>query len=725
MKKLVIPFILLLMACNESKLTISTSGDSKVLMFGNEEVYRSTSDLVDEAVLFEADETVVLSWTIRSEDGGVPYFALREKDEQSFVVKKHSGGAKLKPSLRRDTNGSYFDGAPELGEVLYIVEFKTQVLDIYKKELGQAGVVLLEFMPENSYVVDMNEASVAEVSALAYVATVKEFLPAYKISADIPVDEEGFATSIGEYMVGLFGKASKDSFIQKLEGIGVEYHAEQESGPVSFVLSLTGSQLLEVVRFKEVNWIQKATGVEFDMENVLIQGGAKELEDINFVPGEVASYTGYGITGHIMEGIDPNHPDFAATPYRHAPIGISDPSSTSHGHATFGIVFGSGAGRSSARGLMPNGQGFYTNSRYVNSHRYDPNAPGRGRRTRYELVRRLIDEREIMFQTASWGGGRTLEYNLNSAEMDRLILELDIPITQSQSNSRDQMSRPQAWSKNIISVGGVRHNDTADPSDDYWKNTASIGPAADGRIKPDLCAYSDLTETTALYDGYRDFGGTSGATPIVAGHLGLVLEMWTDGLFGNELPFPGESRFYNRPHATTAKALMINSAAQYEFEGEDHDLTRVHQGWGFPNLMNLYNSRKSILVVNEDDILTNLDSTIYKFEVDYEQSQFQATMVYNDPPANISAKIHRINNLDLKVTAPDGTVYFGNNGLKAGNFSTPGGEANKIDTVENVIIAKPMVGTWTVEVIADEINEDAHLETEQVDADYGLVVSSR
>ena len=724
MKNLVIPFILLLTACNESKLTISTSGDSKVLMFGNEEIYRSISDIVSEEVLLKADETVVLSWTIESRDGGIPYYAMRKGSGQSFVVKKHSGGAKLKPVLMQAHKG-YFDEASELGGGLYIVEFKTQVLETYKKELRQAGVVLLEFMPENSFVVDMKEASVAEILSLSYVAAVRDFLPAYKISADIPVDKEGFAASIGEYMVGLFGKASKDSFVQKLESIGVEYHAEQESGPVSFVLSLTGSQLLEVVRFKEVNWIQKPAGVEFDMENVLIQGGAKELEDINFVPGEVASYTGYGITGHILEGIDPNHPDFASTPYRHAPIGISDPRPTSHGHATFGIVFGSGAGRPSARGLMPNGQGFYTNSRYVNSHRYNPDTPSKGRRTRYELVKRLIDEREIMFQTASWGGRRTLEYNLNSAEMDRLILELDIPITQSQSNSQDQMSRPQAWSKNIISVGGVRHNDTADPSDDYWKNTSSIGPAADGRIKPDLCAYNDVTETTALYDGYRQFGGTSGATPIVAGHLGLVLEMWTDGLFGNELPFPGEARFYNRPHAATAKALMINSAAQYEFEGDDHDLTRVHQGWGFPNLMNLYNSRKSILVVNEDDILTNLDSTIYKFEVDQEQSQFQATMVYNDPPANISATIHRINNLDLKVTAPDGTVYFGNNGLKVGNFSTPGGEANKIDTVENVIIAKPMVGTWTVEVIADEVNVDAHLETEEVDADYGLVVSSR
>ena len=41
-------------------------------------------------------------------------------------------------------------------------------------------------------------------------------------------------------------------------------------------------------------------------------------------------------------------------------------------------------------------------------------------------------------------------------------------------------------------------------------------------------------------------------------------------------------RFKNRPHFTTTKALLIHTAKQYKFEGENHDLTRTHQGWGFP-----------------------------------------------------------------------------------------------------------------------------------------------
>src|SRR5262249_19627596 len=59
----------------------------------------------------------------------------------------------------------------------------------------------------------------------------------------------------------------------------------------------------------------------------------------------------------------------------------------------------------------------------------------------------------------------------------------------------------------------------------------------------------------------------------------------------------------------------------------------------------------------------------------------------------------------------------------AGNFSTPGGSPNTIDTVENVFINSPQAGIWTVEVRASEINQDANLRTPEPDAVYALVVT--
>jgi hypothetical protein len=79
--------------------------------------------------------------------------------------------------------------------------------------------------------------------------------------------------------------------------------------------------------------------------------------------------------------------------------------------------------------------------------------------------------------------------------------------------------------------------------------------------------------------------------------------------------------------------------------------------------------------------------------------------------------------MDLKVTDPSGNVYWGNKGLKKNMWSTSGGKANTIDTVENVQVLNPAAGIWLVEVIASEINQDTHVETGATDADYALVVS--
>jgi hypothetical protein len=308
--------------------------------------------------------------------------------------------------------------------------------------------------------------------------------------------------------------------------------------------------------------------------------------------------------------------------------------------------------------------------------------------------------------------------------MDEIIFDHDLPITQSQSNAGNQDSRPQAWAKNIISVGALKHYDNADPSDDRWDYGGSIGPAKDGRIKPDLCAYYDKILTTAPTGYTPSFGGTSGATPIVAGHVGLSLEMWTDGLFGNKLKGPKSDRFANRPHFTTTKAMLINTARQYRFEGKDHDATRVHQGWGFPDLKAMYELRDSILVVNEDHVLKNLETKEYVVEVAEKTPELKVTMVFADPAPSLPATVTAVNNLNLKVTAPDGkTFYWGNNGLLEGNYSKSGGEANKIDTVENVFVKDPVAGQWKVEVTAAELNADSHVETKEVDADYALVVS--
>ncbi len=177
---------------------------------------------------------------------------------------------------------------------------------------------------------------------------------------------------------------------------------------------------------------------------------------------------------------------------------------------------------------------------------------------------------------------------------------------------------------------------------------------------------------------------------------------------------------------TTAKALMVNTAFRYDWHvaGPNGDLDRFKQGWGMADLQKLYDDREHILIIDESDILAPFESREYQIEVGDTDTELRATLVYADPRGNVGSTQHRINDLSLRATSPLGTIYWGNVGLIDDNWSTPGGASNTIDTVENIFIADPEPGTWTVAVIADELIEDSHLETPELDADFALVAAA-
>ncbi len=591
---------------------------------------------------------------------------------------------------------------------LYLVQFQKGQGSAIRNDVKASGGEILSYIPNNTFLVRLVGDKAMTLATQDSVRTLIAFKPEYKMQTAV----KNFLHHLGtqqtfEVVVVTTSLADKASVVNAVIAAGAPI-VNPQRGFGSFIATLRADQLLKVAYSDKVVWIQESTETGLDMENARKVGGTEA------VSARLPGFTGQGIIGHVLEGVYDEHPDFAATEFRKAPIAINDSSPDWHGSATFGIVFGSGAGLAKAKGMLPDAQGYFTNR----------NAVMGGGISRYELVKDMIRDFKVMFQTASWGHSQTHEYTAESAEMDKIIFELDIPVTQSQSNLGSVQSRPQAWAKNIISVGGLYHYNNDNSEDDAWDRSGSIGPSKDGRIKPDLSAFYDEIDTTDSASGYMtDFGGTSGATPIVAGHVGLTIQMWTDGLFGNTLPVPGGERFENRPHASTVKALMINTARQHQFDGRDHDRTRTHQGWGFPNVDRMHSQKDRLLVVNEDHILKEGETRVYKVNVEAGETEFKATFVSMEPEAAVPSSVQRLNNLDLKVTSPSGEVFWGNNGLLEQMYSTSGGVANTIDPVENVFVKDPTAGEWTVEVIATEINVDTHRETLDIDADYALVIS--
>lgn len=600
---------------------------------------------------------------------------------------------------------------PSSGEI-WLVQFRTIGLPEWREAIEAAGGRLLQFFPHHAHVVRMPSTLVPAIASLDFVERVEPFHPGYRIERPLRDWLEGSDLSPAvlddrgrirlNVMAFEWGPEGKRRIVEAAAPFGAEIASWYPSGQI-LEMWVPKEAISEVAALPDVAWIDRWGPPEDDMDLGRVDSGADWLET-NF------GTCGVGVRGEVMDnGIQQTHPDFDGILMHTAA------DTQSHGTSTFGIVFGNGArdgdGQARGTGFMPceGAQGIFADYGNVGD--------------RFAHTQELKGAPYFAsFQSNSWGSSLTTQYNSTSSQMDDIIFRLDIAITQSQSNNGNQQSRPQAWAKNIISVGGIRHRDTLDESDDEWNSGASIGPAADGRIKPDVHYWYDSIYTTTTGSGYTSgFGGTSGATPMVAGNLGLMVKMWADDVWGTSPQ--GSTVFEKQPHHTTIKALVINNSKQYPFTGTTSDLTRTHQGWGRPNVQIARERAANSFVVDWGEALGVGQRANYDIQVPSGETELKVTMIYPDPPGTTSSTLHRINDVSLKVTSPLGEVFHGNVGLDAGNYSIPGGAPNGIDTVENVFVQNPAPGTWHVEITAAEVNQDGHPETAGTDVVFSLVVT--
>jgi putative cell wall-binding protein len=244
---------------------------------------------------------------------------------------------------------------------------------------------------------------------------------------------------------------------------------------------------------------------------------------------------------------------------------------------------------------------------------------------------------------------------------------------------------------------------------------SSRGPTDDMRIRPDVVApgtwilsgysgqYREGYGTTVnpvnlLYqwDGwgipfdqdYKYMGGTSMSNPLAAGAAAVAAD------------------FYQKAHlhaasAALVKATLINSARDLLDENndglDDNDfpIPNIHEGWGIIDLDGATDG--SHQYVDHIVGIGTSDSVSYQYTVDTGGSEFKATLVWSDHPSAEIALANLVNDLDLEVTAPDGTtVYAGNNFV--GGWSEPSMTPDQVNNVENVFVASAAAGPWTVTV---------------------------
>ncbi len=583
-----------------------------------------------------------------------------------------------------------------------IVRLRTLARPAWREALMELGLTPRAFVPEHAYLCALERpGAIADAERLPFVAEVLALDPQLKLSDELArwlarADRLGAARRLVRIVEA---SHSRGRLLETLAALGARVPRPNARGRV-LEAWLEAEALETLAREDAVLWLESWRPAELDVDIVREDAGVASVLD-------EAEWCGQGVRGEILDaGLDDSHPDLDGVLY-HGPYDL-------HGHGTsvYGIVFGNGAtdgdGEARARGLLSCAeQGIFAD--------------------KDELTDRMAHSAELLeppyhafFQSNSWGHARTTSYDSYSFELDEIAWRVDLPILQSQSNSGDQRSRPEAWAKNVVSVGGIQHGNSLALGDDAWGG-ASTGPAEDGRVKPDLVYWSDHIYAATL-GGYRpDFSGTSASTPQVAGVLGLILQLWEEGAYG--AGGEGSSPWERRPASATARALLIDAAEDYPFEGPDHNLARARQGWGRPVAAAARARAARSFVVDRPEALQAGQVARYELDVAPGEGELAVTLVYPDPPGAPIATRHLVNDVDLRVITPSGAIYHGNHGLLEGSQSLEGGEPDRTNPVELVRLVDPAPGEWLVEVELVELAEDGVPETPEPDVSFALVVT--
>ncbi len=597
----------------------------------------------------------------------------------------------------------------------YLVQCVIPPIEEMQQEITALGGTIERFLTDHTHIVTMDAATAARVQKLPYVRWVGRFHPAYKLSADIRAmlasgaDQGNMRYSIECFQRGPIQQSIVGDAVRKMGGI------VEVTTPDQFRMeaTLTRAQLLAVVAMNEVHYIDPWGGPGGTDMNIIRQ--LVGATDGSGAP--VGGFSGQGVRGEVFDTeVRVSHNAFQSPPVLLHRNSAGD-SGNPHGSSCYGINFADWASNPNFNGVVVDAeQGIFV--------AYPLSTQFGGSATRLTLNTEATNPAGpywSSYQTSSIGSTQGTAYTTVSAEVDDYLFKVDYTSCQSQSNTNNQNSRPQAWAKNIISVGGVNWHSTLNKADDNWAG-ASFGPAADQRVKPDLTnCFDDIPTTTNSGNAATTlFGGTSGATPITAGCFGILNQMWHEGAFAG---FGGGSTvFTDRPRSMTAKAMMINTASRYPLT--QGGLTRAKQGWGLPDLANLYSKRSKMKIINGTDRVITGQTKSYSVCIGANEPVAAFTLCYIDPQGPTSGGQARINDVSLRVTSPTGSVYRGNNGLVTANFSPAGGTLDTRDTVENVFIQNPAAGNWTIEVIGTSVVQDAYPATVGVnDVPFSLVAS--
>ncbi len=683
-----------------------------------------------------------------------------------------AGVPALAPGLR-------YERIPLEGPFYYVVQLRAPVTHDARLVLEAAGAAILHYVNFNAFLVRADPAAIARAVRLPDVRWIGPFEPAYKLSGrlDLAFDdvlnrelqrgwlndpEAREAPSVDtRRMVPIrivtIEASRLDEVARAVEREGGT-HLQRFPGHTGRVLAEVPRAALErLAREPGVLWIDR------ELPKLLFNDRARwVLQSWNAVTlatpvhdrgisgtGQIVTVADSGIDYDHAAFKDPNRPTPGAghrkvTDYYVPPNTLhadGTPGGDDHDNGTFNHgthVSGTVAGDAGVWHLYDgdptldnwflgphDGQAFDAalnvqdisdDGRYIYS---SPNM--------WDLFQPALD-RGARVHTNSWGADPPASYIDDEAETDNFVWNSpDFVILFAAGNAGPGAGSlsPYATAKNLIAVGATGNGQVADDLAFGYDLLlrpvyfSGRGPAADGRLKPDLMAPGQAilsargcdTVGGCFPDRYQSLTGTSMSTPAAAGSAALVRQYYTDGFYPT-----GTRQAANgfTPSAALVKATLINSAVQMTgadaYANGETFYPNNQQGWGRILLDGALFFARDGRGLSAEDNRTGVRAgeTVTRRLAVTTGEALEVTLAWSDAPGLPLTNPNLVNDVDLEVIAPDGrTSYRGNQFITA---STAGESLknprkwDRLNNVEGVLVRTGLpAGVWTIHIIGKSV----------------------
>jgi hypothetical protein len=560
-----------------------------------------------------------------------------------------------------------------------LIQFDKLPDESEKRTLAASGIELLEYIPHNTYTATVRSTMNAQMLRQVRVRSLITLTPEQKMTPQLlsgmfPARSLKVAGKI-DLWISYPQTITVEEVTAELAAIGVEIIPTPYDKYRVIAVRIAKERLKELAGLGFVEYVQPIPG-----EDVLLNDKSKVMSRANVLQSSLPGGRGLNGEGVVM-GVGDNatlllHADFTGRVIDRMALGFNY-----HGMHVAGTMGGGGLLQERFKGYAPKSK--IISQQFSNILAYSPAyVNDHGMVITNNSYGNVVDE------CATFG-----VYDLYSRIMDDISFLLPNLQNVFAAGNSGQMScapYPSTYrtilgayqsAKNVISVGNVSELSILSPA-------SSRGPAADGRIKPEIVAQGQFVRSTYPIDLYGYSSGTSMAAPAVSGGLALLYQRYRQ-LHSNA-----------NPVNSLMKALLCNGATDIGNPGPDY-----FYGFGQMNLLRsvsmLENNNYIQSAVNPGATNTHTINIPSGSNI----AQLKVMLYWNDAPATMLSASSLVNDLDLEVGTPASTTVLPYilNPAPAGvaNNATQG--ADHRNNIEQVVINNPASGNYAFRVTGTTI----------------------